>query len=66
MSDIQTIHYNENGVQHTKRVVTVTDAKGDEAEHVFLETDDGHEYQGEGTAPESAQDALAEFEEDYL
>ncbi|UXF51048.1 MAG: hypothetical protein HQRvContig05_7 [Haloquadratum phage sp.] len=62
MSDVQTIHENdERGEQVTRRVVTVTDATGDEYEHVFRETDGGHQYEGDGDAPDSAREALEEY-----
>ncbi|MFC7140037.1 hypothetical protein ACFQMA_09345 [Halosimplex aquaticum] len=64
MSDIQTIHRKDDrGAQITERVVTVTDAKGDEFEHVFRAVDGGHEYQGDGDPPESAVEAIEAFEE---
>jgi hypothetical protein len=66
MTDIHTRHYNdERGEQHTERVVTVTDAAGREYKHVFRETEDGHEYQGSGEPPETALEAIREFEEEH-
>jgi hypothetical protein len=63
MTDIHTRHYNdEQDEQHTERVVTVEDATGQEYEHVFEATDDGHEYRGDGEPPESALEALEAFE----
>ena len=62
MSDVQTIHENdERGEQITRRVVTVTDPTGEQAEHVFRETDGGHDYEGDGDAPESVREALEEY-----
>jgi hypothetical protein len=63
MSDINTRHYNdEDREQHTERVVTIEDATGEEYEHVFEATDEGHEYQGDGDPPDSALEAIEEFE----
>ena len=62
MSDVHTIHENDDrGEQVTRRVVTITDAAGQEFEHEFVDTADGHEYQGDGEPPESATDALAGY-----
>ena len=62
MSDVHTIHENdERGVQTTRRVVTVTDAAGEEFEHEFRATEDGHEYFGEGEPPESAVEAVEDY-----
>lgn len=62
MSDIRTIHENdENGVQVTRRVVTIEDATGEEYSHEFEVTEDGHRYLGDGDAPESAREALEEY-----
>ncbi|TKX86199.1 hypothetical protein EXE43_09525 [Halorubrum sp. SS5] len=62
MTDVQTIHENDDkGRQITRRVVTVTDATGEENEHTFRETDSGHEYEGDGDAPDSAREALEEY-----
>ena len=61
MSDIHIEHENdEQGVQHTYRVVTLTDAIGEQYEHRFEVTDDGLEYCGESEPPESAAHALEE------
>lgn len=60
--NVHTYHENdERGAQVTRRVVTVTDAAGNEFEHEFVETADGHEYQGDGDPPESATEALEEY-----
>lgn len=64
MTEITTDHYNRDTGQETIRTVTVTDATGDEYQHRFRETEDGHEYLGDGTAPESAQEAIDSLEED--
>jgi len=67
MSDIHTIHYNdERGVQQTERVVTITDATGEKYEHWFLETENGHEYAGEGDPPDSALEAIEQYEREVL
>lgn len=58
MAEYETIHSKEGGEQVTHRVVTTTDATGQEFEYRFLVTDDGHEYLGDGDAPESATEAL--------
>jgi len=64
MTDIHTRHYNDKqGEQHTERVVTAEDAVGREYKHVFRATEDGHEYQGSGEPPESALEAIEEFED---
>ncbi|MUW13940.1 hypothetical protein GJ633_04130 [Halorubrum sp. CBA1125] len=63
MSDIETIHENdEYGEQHTRRIVTITDATGEEFEHEFREQEDGHEYLGEGEPPKSALEALEDYD----
>jgi len=62
MSDVHTIHeHDDRGEQITRRVVTVTDAAGNEFEHEFHETEGGHEYLGDGEPPESAIEALEEY-----
>lgn len=53
-----THHRKENGTQETYRVVTITDAAGDEFDHVFRRVDDpdaddgAHEYLGAGSSPD--------------
>lgn len=60
MPTVETVHTKEDGEQVTRRLVTVEDAAGRTFEHPFLVTDDGHDYLGDGTPPESATDALPE------
>lgn len=64
--NVQTIHENnDRGEQVTRRVVTVTDATGEEYEHVFRELSNGdHQYEGDGVAPESAREALEAYTDD--
>jgi len=73
---ISTHHRKENGQQETYRIVTITDAAGDEFDHVFRRVDDpaaedgAHEYLGAGSslddyeardeAPDSAWELLDE------
>lgn len=68
MTTVQTLHYRdtETGEQQTVRRVTVTDAAGREFDHDFWPTEDGgHVYDGEGTPPESAVEAIEEWEETH-
>ncbi len=58
--DIQTIHRKKDGEQVTERHVTVTDATGEEYTHRWRVEDGDHEYLGDGDAPTSAVEALAE------
>jgi hypothetical protein len=63
MTEIRTVHTNENGEQHTKRVVELEDAAGQTHRHYFDVTEDGHEYAGEGDPTATALKALREWEE---
>lgn len=61
MSDIETIHEKQDGEQITKRVVTLTDAVGEESVYEFEVTVDGYEFLGDGDPSDDAEEALDEW-----
>ncbi|AHG00835.1 hypothetical protein HALLA_09670 [Halostagnicola larsenii XH-48] len=61
MTEVETIHRKVNGQQETFRVVTLTDATGQETVYRFRDTGHGHKYLGDGEPSEKAREAVAEF-----
>lgn len=60
MSDVETLHWKDGEQQITRRTVVLEDAAGHTTRYEFLETGEGHEYQGDDEPTERALEALEE------